>query len=144
MLWYVLTKLSNAISADYELELFFGGNRIIFPVNLCDNPGMSDLPASPPPFPQSSPQMPPFKAFGGYEIEGELGRGGMGVVYLARQVELNRRVALKMLTGHYGPDELQRFLEEVGDGGRAQSHQHRSCLRSWRARRHALLLDGIC
>lgn len=54
-----------------------------------------------------------MKTFGGYEIEGELGRGGMGVVYLARQVELNRHVALKMLTGHYGPDELHRFLEEA-------------------------------
>lgn len=81
-------------------------------MNLCDNRGMADLPASPPSFPQPSPQAPPFKAFGDYEIEGELGRGGMGVVYLARQVELNRRVALKMLTGRYGPDELQRFLEE--------------------------------
>ena len=37
----------------------------------------------------------------------------MGVVYLARQIELNRLVALKMLTGHYGPEELQRFLEEA-------------------------------
>ena len=37
----------------------------------------------------------------------------MGVVYLARQTELNRHVALKMLTGHYGPDELQRFQEEA-------------------------------
>jgi predicted Ser/Thr protein kinase len=55
----------------------------------------------------------PLKVFGDYEIEGELGRGGMGVVYLARQVELNRYAALKMLTGHYGPDELQRFLEEA-------------------------------
>jgi serine/threonine protein kinase len=56
---------------------------------------------------------PSLRAFGGYEIEGELGRGGMGVVYLARQVELNRRVALKMLTGHYGADELHRFQEEA-------------------------------
>lgn len=55
----------------------------------------------------------PIKEFGDYEIEGELGRGGMGVVYLARQKDLNRRVALKMLTGHYGPEELQRFLEEA-------------------------------
>ena len=54
-----------------------------------------------------------LKEFGGYEVEGELGRGGMGVVYLARQIKLNRRVALKMLTGHYGPDELQRFLAEA-------------------------------
>ena len=49
----------------------------------------------------------------GYEIESELGRGGMGVVYLARQIKLNRRVALKMLTGRYGPDELKRFLAEA-------------------------------
>jgi hypothetical protein len=50
---------------------------------------------------------------GDYEIKGELGRGGMGVVYRARQITLNRIVGLKMLTGHYGPDELTRFLAEA-------------------------------
>jgi hypothetical protein len=56
---------------------------------------------------------PLFKEFGGYIIESELGRGGMGVVYLARQIDLNRLVALKMLHGRYGPQELKRFLEEA-------------------------------
>jgi formylglycine-generating enzyme required for sulfatase activity len=50
-----------------------------------------------------------------YEIEGELGRGGMGVVYRARQTALNRPVAIKMILGGKYTDPLAqaRFLIEA-------------------------------
>jgi tetratricopeptide (TPR) repeat protein len=62
-----------------------------------------------PPAPESWPSIPDF------EILGVLGRGGMGVVYQARQKSLDRTVALKMipLSDRARPEEIARFRSDA-------------------------------
>src|SRR5690349_3502359 len=52
---------------------------------------------------------------GQYEIEREIGRGGMGIVYLARDLKLDRPVAIKTLPAHLAgsADVRERFLREA-------------------------------
>jgi eukaryotic-like serine/threonine-protein kinase len=56
----------------------------------------------------------------GYSISRELGRGGMGVVYEARHLALNRRVAIKVVRGFASREEVARFRIEAEAVARLQ------------------------
>jgi hypothetical protein len=76
---------------------------------------LAEAPTLPPPVGGAGPAEVGDQEVKGYEILGELGRGGMGVVYKARQVGLNRVVALKMILAgsHTEPAVLARFQAEA-------------------------------
>ena len=59
---------------------------------------------------------------GDYELLGEIARGGMGVVYKARQASLNRTVALKMIRASEisKPDQVRRFYSEAESAARLE------------------------
>src|SRR4030081_2751448 len=92
-------------------------------------PYVSDVPATmrlipvpppstpPPPIPaMTTPPAPAGERFiGKYRVKGELGRGGMGAVYLAEQPGLGREVAIKELiqSAVADPVALKRFLQEA-------------------------------
>jgi eukaryotic-like serine/threonine-protein kinase len=80
------------------------------PVAGVDDPGR---PASPMPATARRPRM--LDDFGDYELLEEIGQGGQGVVYRARQKSLNRTVALKVIgLGHWATEaRLKRFRVEA-------------------------------
>ena len=68
----------------------------------------------------TEPGTPLIRQLGDYELIRELGRGGMGIVYEARQVSLDRPVALKVLPSEVtgDPRRLRRFEREARAAGR--------------------------
>jgi serine/threonine-protein kinase len=77
--------------------------------------------------PEQSEELARFAAAleGQYAIEREIGRGGMGIVYLARDLKLDRLVAIKTLPPHLAGDPVvrERFLREARTAGKL-SHQN--------------------
>jgi serine/threonine protein kinase len=72
------------------------------------------LPIAPLSCPSRETRVESVPTIPGYQILGVLGRGGMGLVYQARQIALNRIVALKMIrTGGDPAAEIARFREEA-------------------------------
>ncbi|MEA2323173.1 MAG: hypothetical protein QOD81_3023 [Solirubrobacteraceae bacterium] len=65
--------------------------------------------------PAELPRLEPGSIFAGYRIEGLIARGGMGVVYRAKDLDLDRPVALKIIAPEYTQDEtaVARFKSEA-------------------------------
>jgi hypothetical protein len=80
-------------------------------------------PGSPLPLPAAS--LPPALASNSqYEILRELGRGGMGVVYLARNIKMDRVEVLKVVNQALldRPESVERFLREIRSAARLRHH----------------------
>jgi hypothetical protein len=85
----------------------FAVHRLLASPDLSVTAGPSSTLDGPPPGDGLLPSVP------GYEVLGELGRGGMGVVYQARHLRLDRLTALKVIRGEAGAEELRRFRTEA-------------------------------
>lgn len=106
----LIDRFSEVVLADCETFRYAIDDTVGFTRNL---PGLRD--AVPHHVTSLSKEQAPTGDFGDYEIIDEIARGGMGVVYKARQISLNRTVALKkVLSGKLAGDEdIKRFQIEA-------------------------------
>ena len=98
-----------AVSGDPVVEAIRGGPDLaVTPVPVAILERLRELGRAPQT--ENPPDAP--GQIGPYRIIRELGRGGMGVVYLAQHDPLNRPVAIKLLRGDAAPDRVSRFRRE--------------------------------
>ena len=100
--------LAEELGAFFAAEARF--DQLVAPLR-----NSSPFPPTAAPGTGASPASPPLRSIEDYELLDELGRGGMGVIYKARQRSLNRLVAIKMIRSAEWatPEERLRFRWEA-------------------------------
>src|SRR5438876_11515806 len=64
------------------------------------------------------------QTLGHYRIESKLGAGGMGVVYRATDLSLNRRVAIKFLSSDLADEQHRRRFQQEAQAASSLNHPH--------------------